>query len=402
MSVRSRWPFGSGQHYEQRQLFALIWLRQTRARMVFVTSKLLPDMVLDSVLELLPGVPFSHARQRLCLFDTDDASPRPLAAKLLERPRLLQRIRDSLRPGRSYLSCYNVGELECRLSEALQLPLMGCDPKLAPWGHKAGGRELFRRCGLPHPEGSELVFSAEGLLDAALELIERCPGLQRVVVKLNAGFSGEGNARLELEALQLADCSAAERRDRLRLALDTLPMPAVGWQAQLPDQGALVEEWLEGGDELTSPSVQGLIHPGGQVEVLSTHEQQLGGDSGQVYLGCQFPALVAYRLELQRWGQAVGEALARLGALDHFSVDGLAGPPLWGSLGSAGDRGESAQRRHHPPPSGAALPQQRPHGCCHRCLPVPPGQRAAFPGHGQLHTPAPAGSAADGSDRCGG
>ena len=207
-------------HYEERQLFELIRLRQPRARMVFVTSKLLPDLVVDSVLELLQGVPISHARQRLQLFDTDDASPRPLAAKLLERPRLLQRIRDSLRPGRSFLSCYNVGDLECRLSEALQLPLMGCDPQLACWGHKAGGRALFRRCGLPHPDGSELVHGMESLLDACLELVERATrGCGRAVVKLNQGFSGEGNARLELEPLQLLECSLQERRDRLRRAL---------------------------------------------------------------------------------------------------------------------------------------------------------------------------------------
>ncbi|MFL0791444.1 MAG: hypothetical protein AB8E87_14650 [Prochlorococcus sp.] len=61
---------------------------------------------------------------------------------------------------------------------------------------------------MPHPEGSELGFSAEGLLDAALELIEPCSGLRRWVVKRNAGFSGEGNARLQTEALQLAGCSA--------------------------------------------------------------------------------------------------------------------------------------------------------------------------------------------------
>ena len=76
-------------HYEERQLFELIRLRQPKARMVFVSSKLLPELVVDSVLELLPGVPISHARQRLKLFDTDDASPRPLAEKLLERPGLL-------------------------------------------------------------------------------------------------------------------------------------------------------------------------------------------------------------------------------------------------------------------------------------------------------------------------
>ena len=311
-------------HYEERQLFELIRLRQPKARMVFVSSKLLPELVVDSVLELLPGVPISHARQRLKLFDTDDASPRPLAEKLLERPRLLQRIRQSLRLERSFISCFNVGALERDLSEALQLPLLGTDPALAWWGTKAGSRELFRRCALPHPDGSPLVQSFSDLVEACLELVGRQPRLKRAVVKLNEGFSGEGNGPLELDALQLEDCSESERRSRLQVALERLPMPASDWRALLHQQGALVEAWLSGGEELSSPSVQGMIHPGGRVEVLSTHEQLLGGPSGQTYLGCQFPAREAYRRDLQRWGQAVGAELAGLGALDHFSVDGLA------------------------------------------------------------------------------
>jgi len=311
-------------HYEERQLFELIRLRQPRARMVFVTSKLLPDLVVDSVLELLPGVPISHARQRLKLFDTDDASARPLAAKLLERPRLLARIAEALRPGRSLISCFNVGHLERQLSETLQIPLLGCDPDLRWWGSKAGSRELFRRCGLPHPDGSSLVHSLDALEDACLALVDRQPQLAKAVVKLNEGFSGEGNAPLELEPLALAEAPTAERRRRLRHALDALPMPAPQWQELLAQQGALVEAWLSGGDEVTSPSVQGMIHPGGRVEVVSTHEQWLGGPSGQTYLGCQFPADAAYRMELHRWGEAVGEQLAALGALDHFSIDALA------------------------------------------------------------------------------
>lgn len=311
-------------HYEERQLFELIRLRQPRARMVFVTSKLLPELVVDAVLELLPGVPISHARQRLRLFDTDDASPRPLAAKLLERPRLLQRIRDNLRPERSFISCFNVGQLEHDLSQALQLPLLGSDPALSFWGSKAGSRELFRRCNLKHPDGTELVHSFNDLVEATLALVQRNPGLEKAVVKLNEGFSGEGNAPLELQALHLQQSSAAEQRQKLEQALEELPMPAKGWRQLLTNQGALVEAWLSGGEQLSSPSVQGKIHPGGHVEVLSTHEQHLGGPSGQTYLGCQFPARQAYRLELQRWGHAVGQQLAQLGALDHFSVDGLA------------------------------------------------------------------------------
>ena len=84
-----------------------------------------------------------------------------------------------------------------------------------------------------------------------------------------------------------------------------------------------------GGEELRSPSMQGTIHPGqggctGAVEVLSSHEQVLGGPSGQTYLGCRFPAADPYRQELLRHGRAVGEALAKAGALERYAVDFIA------------------------------------------------------------------------------
>lgn len=311
-------------HYEERQLFSLIRLRDPGVRMVYVTSKLLPDLVVDAVLELLPGVPTAHARRRLQLFDTDDGSSRPLTAKLLERPALLTRIAEQLRPGKSFIACYVVTELEKELSERLQVPLLGTDPALRHWGSKAGSRELFARCGLPHPDGSALVHQLEDLAEVAAELWERNPHLRRCVVKLNEGISGEGNAPLELAPLALSERSGAERRRVLRQALDTLPMPSPQWRELLGQQGALVEAWLEGGDALTSPSVQGLIHPGGRVEVISTHEQILGGPSGQTYLGCAFPAADAYRVELMRMGEAIGQALAAEGALERFAVDVLA------------------------------------------------------------------------------
>jgi hypothetical protein len=311
-------------HYEERQLFSLIRLRDPGVRMIYLTSKLLPDLVVDAVLELLPGVPTAHARRRLHLFDTDDASTRPLTAKLLERPALLTRIAEKLRPGRSFIACYVVTDLERQLSERLQVPLLGTDPALSHWGSKAGSRELFARCGLPHPDGSTLVHQLDDLAEVAAELWERNPQLRRCVVKLNEGISGEGNAPLELEHLALAERSGAERRRLLRQALDTLPMPAPQWRELLAQQGALVEVWLEGGEALTSPSVQGLIHPGGRVEVISTHEQILGGPSGQTYLGCAFPAADAYRMALMGMGEAIGQALAAEGALERFAVDVLA------------------------------------------------------------------------------
>jgi len=311
-------------HYEERQLFSLIRLRDPGVRAVYVTSKLLPDLVVDSVLELLPGVPTSHARRRLHLFDADDASNRPLTEKLLERPALLARIKEMLRPGRSFIACYVVTELEKQLSEVLQVPLLGTDPALGYWGSKAGSRELFARCGVPHPPGSALVFNLDDLAEATADLWEAHPGLRRCVVKLNEGFSGEGNAPFELEPLQLGGLSGGERRAVIRSALEQLPMPPASWRELVVQQGALVEAWLEGGEALSSPSVQGTIHPGGGVDVLSTHEQILGGPSGQTYLGCCFPADDAYRVALMHHGQAVGEALAQEGCLERYAVDFIA------------------------------------------------------------------------------
>ncbi|MFM8674274.1 MAG: carboxylate-amine ligase, partial [Vulcanococcus sp.] len=234
-------------HYEERQLFSLIRLRDPGVRAIYVTSKLLPELVVDAVLELMPGVPTSHARRRLHLFDTDDASNRPLTEKLLERPALLGRIRELLRPGRSFISCFVVTELEKRLSEVLQVPLLGTNPTLSYWGSKAGSRELFARCGVPHPAGSNLVHNLADLAEVSAELWESQPELKRCVVKLNEGISGEGHATLELEPLELASRSGRERRQLLGEALEQLPLPAQGWRELMAQQGALAECWLEGG-----------------------------------------------------------------------------------------------------------------------------------------------------------
>jgi hypothetical protein len=57
--------------------------------------------------------------------------------------------------------------------------------------------------------------------------------------------------------------------------------------------------------------------------VISTHDQVLGGRSGQVFLGCRFPADPAYRLSIQAAGLRAAEALRDQGVLGRFGVDFL-------------------------------------------------------------------------------
>jgi hypothetical protein len=83
-----------------------------------------------------------------------------------------------------------------------------------------------------------------------------------------------------------------------------------------------VEELLRHPD-LRSPSVQLRISAGDGVEILSTHDQILGGPESQVYLGCRFPAHPDYRLNIQRAALRVGEVLAGEGVMGSFGIDFL-------------------------------------------------------------------------------
>ncbi len=315
-------------HYEERLLFSLIRLRNPQTRLIYVTSQPLSPLVIDYYLQLLPGVPFSHARDRLLLFSTYDSSPKSLTEKILERPRLMERIHRALRLDQSYMVCFNSTPLERELSVRLNIPLLALDPDLLYWGTKSGSRQIFAESGVPHPDGSELVWNADDLAVAAAQLWERQPQLRRMVVKLNEGFSGEGNAILELDPIRNVAPKDREKtiRDRLRrLRFQASNQTWDNYSARLPELGAIVEAFVEG-DGKRSPSVQGRIIPNGEVEILSTHDQILGGPDRQVYLGCSFPADEAYRLQLQELGLAVGRNLAQKGALERFGVDFVAVP----------------------------------------------------------------------------
>ncbi len=318
-------------HYEERLLFSLIRLRNPRTRVIYITAVPMSPLIVDYYLQLLPGIPFSHARDRLMLLSTYDGSAKPLTQKILERPRLMERIRQALRPQKSYLVCYNSTFLEQELSVQLGIPLLAADPNLLYWGTKSGSRDIFAESGIPYPDGSESVRNADDLAKAAAELWERNPELKRMVIKLNEGFSGEGNAILDLRKIPEAAPDKASHEERvtaIHKSMENLSFQAKGetWEnfsSRIPELGAIAEAFIEG-EEKRSPSVQGYIDPSGEVQILSTHDQILGGPDGQIYLGCKFPADEAYRLRLQDLGLRVGRVLAKKGAIERYGVDFVA------------------------------------------------------------------------------
>lgn len=309
--------------YEERLLCLLMLLGMPRTQLVYVTSRAMAPSIVDYYLHLLPGVPASHARRRLTLIDCDDGSVRPLTEKILSRPRLLDRISRSIaHPETAHITCFNSTSLERTLAVRLGIPLYATDPELAPLGTKSGSRRAFRKAGLDLPDGVEDLRDEEDVVLALDEVVHRNESIRRVLIKLDEGFSGEGNASLELD--QAPRGAAFRDWAKRRLATDVVfEARGESWGTfadKLTRMSGVVEMFVEGGSP-TSPSVQCRIDPLGSVEIVSTHDQVLGGPTGQVFLGCTFPAADEYRIALHDAGSRVGELLRDAGVVGRYGVD---------------------------------------------------------------------------------
>ncbi len=308
-------------YYEERLLFLMIRLRNPQARLVYVTSVPIHPLVVEYYLQLLVGIPASHARARLTLLAAYDHSPRPLTQKILERPRLIQRIRAAVSDrARAYLTVFNSTPLERRLSVLLGIPMNGLDPALSDLGTKSGSRRVFREAGIEHPLGAEDLHSPQEVEEALFDLRQRRPGLGGAVLKLDDSFSGEGNA-----VFRFPDrCTRSGIRQALgSLELSVAAETVSSYLDRFERMGGVVEEYLTA-SEVTSPSVQLRVNAHGAPHISSTHEQILGGRTGQVYLGCRFPARDEYRNALHEAGLRIGQVLAGKGVVSRLSVDFLA------------------------------------------------------------------------------
>ncbi len=296
---------------------SLLLLRMPRARVIFLSSMPIDEVIIDYYLHLLPGITGMHARQRLLLFSCHDASNRPLSEKVLAHPRLLEQIRQAILPGHTaHLVVFNVTPLEELLAIRLGIPLYGCPSTLNYWGTKSGSRELFRRAGLLLPPGFENLKNMQEVAEALRELRLQHPDMRKAVVKLNDGFSGDGNAIFSFEESPQIDEDVLRRH--LKIVASDLTYDVFAEKMEL--MGGVVEGFIDGAVK-TSPSVQCRFNPLQKLEIVSTHDQVLSGESGQVYVGATFPAQAAYARDLSTLACQLGEVMQPLGVLGRFGVD---------------------------------------------------------------------------------
>lgn len=315
-------------YYEERLLCMLMLLRMPRTSVIYVTSTPIDPLIIDYYLQFLPGITREHAIKRLKLISCYDNSSKSLTEKILERPYLMERIRDSVSANSfAHLTCFNVTEYERRLGLMLNMPIYGCDPVLSELGNKSFSRKIFRECGLKVAFGFEDIFSKSDLVEALIKLKMHDTGADKCVVKLNEGFSGEGNAIFSYADIDdlslLPQIIAHELYDRLSPVANDLN--AHLFVDKLREMGGIAEAFIEGSHK-RSPSVQCRINPLGESKVISTHDQIVGGKNDQVYLGASFPADNAYNKEIGLLGLRVSKYLAEKGVLGRFGVDFMSVP----------------------------------------------------------------------------
>src|SRR5665213_126181 len=166
-------------HYEERMLCLLMLLRMPNTHVIFLTSTPIHNIIMDYYLHLLPGITNYHARQRLKTLSCFDSSSKSLTEKILERPRLIERIKKSIPPGHAaHIACFNVTAAERKLAVILNMPIYGCDPDLLYLGTKSFSRKIFKDCNINTPAGFEDLTSEDDIIDSLVNLKTNYPVLK--------------------------------------------------------------------------------------------------------------------------------------------------------------------------------------------------------------------------------
>ncbi|MFI6811502.1 peptide ligase PGM1-related protein [Nonomuraea sp. NPDC050328] len=282
--------------YEERLLFLLLTLRQPRVKVVYLSSGPVDPAIVDYYLSFLPDP--EDARRRLTMISMDEPDSQPLTRTVLRRREVIERVRGLLDQD-AWLVPFVMSELEDRLADYLGLPLYGPPTELAYYGSKSGSREIGRQAGVPMARGFSDLRTVAEIQDA----VDSLPG-ERVIVKLNDGYSGLGNAILPRDDWSAIDFSAeGETWD--------------SFMGKFAERGGVVEEFIEH-RPLYYPSALARITPGGDYTVVATHDQVL---DGHVYQGCTFPARPEYRAQVAGSARKISRVLAERGVVGLFGMD---------------------------------------------------------------------------------
>lgn len=207
--------------------------RLQACELVFVSSQAPGEEVLEYYTSLVPANRRASVLTRFRIVVVSDSTPRSVAAKLLDRPDLLEALRMSFAGRPVFIEPWYVTDLEVEVAVQLGAPINGTAPNLWPLGYKSAGRRLFAQAGVPVPVGREDVRTVGEVVAGIAAIRSAHPAAPGVVIKHDNRGGGDGNVVLDLcpvgggpaaeEQIRARYTNAAPRDDTILTTNATMP-----------------------------------------------------------------------------------------------------------------------------------------------------------------------------------
>jgi hypothetical protein len=321
--------------YEERMLFFLFLLKYKNTKIVYVVSKGFSQDLIDYYVWQISDAQSDYQEKisRLTIIEIDDDRKISLTQKILENAKNITRIKKAIGdPKTSFLRCYNPTKQERKLALKLGIPLFGSDQKFDFVGTKSGARKVFRLSKANVVPGISDISTFTKLCDSISQLAKKYPETKRMMIKRNYSSSGKGNcifllgAMLESEAVDLKKISKDDLTKLIKRNFESFANyqnPNTNYEEykqRFNITGGIVELYIESENKY-SPSTQAIISSNHNYRIVSTHEQILGGEDKQLYLGCEFPSLDSHRKLIIKEGEKIVGWLAKKGIVGNFAID---------------------------------------------------------------------------------
>ena len=269
-----------------------------------------------------------------------------LTSLLLYSPRALRRIVNFCRGKRAYIVPSVVGPEERKLALTLGIPLLAPSPSAASsFGSKSGSKRIFSQAQVNTPPGLHDLYDEPALCAGLARLICAHLDVPRWIFKLDDEYGGRGHAHIDVgdhacyQNLLRAHDASPHTWDDPYVQAEIQGQLAEDLQTLLHEHAVINCRWLwrswkdyvaafsrVGGvieaaplHISSSPSVNLLVEPDGNVSVKSAHEQIFS--TPFTFVGAAFPQTAVPFAALREASLAIGRACHERGVIGHVGVD---------------------------------------------------------------------------------
>ena len=186
------------EYYESRSLWEVLRVKESRVFVTFITIKKINRLQID---HLFYCANLSQEEiNRVTFFSLEEngsfLGKLSLTEGILKNTEIFQQVKLLSSKKSSYIESFLMTKSEEELSRQLDIPIWWAHPDLNFFQSKSGNRVLLEDQ-LPMPYGHHSIYSEGQLILKISDIWLKRKYAKRIVVKLNHGVSGDGNAILD-------------------------------------------------------------------------------------------------------------------------------------------------------------------------------------------------------------